>query len=167
MRDTPTVDVKRSRELHFSDDNSAGITKANMIFIGIVGVCAVVAMMGTVVAGVAYYKLHKQHIAVQRGQQDYSTRERRHISAHGLDKRATRTGDAKNAYSAQLHHYQQTKSEIIRIQQAEAQAHDHESDESDAEDNEEPDYSVYECPGLAPTGDIEVANPMFDATQKR
>jgi len=160
--------VKRSRELHFTDDNSAGITKANMIFIGIVGVCAVVAMMGTVVAGVAYYKLHKQHIAVQRGQQDYSTRERRHISAHGLDKRSsTRTGDAKNAYSAQLHHYQQTKSEIIRIQQAEAQAHDHESDESDAEDNEEPDYSVYECPGLAPTGDIEVANPMFDATQKR
>ena len=38
---------------------------------------------------------------------------------------------------------------------------DHEnSDESDAE-VDEADYSVYECPGLAPTGDIEVANPMF------
>lgn len=49
------------------------------------------------------------------------------------------------------------------------------SDESDAE-VDEADYSVYECPGLAPvgythawphththlqTGDIEVANPMF------
>lgn len=35
---------------------------------------------------------------------------------------------------------------------------------SDAEsegENEEGDYTVYECPGLAPTGEMEVKNPLF------
>nr|CAI5867719.1 unnamed protein product [Callosobruchus analis] len=32
--------------------------------------------------------------------------------------------------------------------------------ESD-EENEEGDYTVYECPGLAPTGEMEVKNPLF------
>lgn len=38
-----------------------------------------------------------------------------------------------------------------------------ESEESGAEDadEEENNFSVYECPGLAPTGDIEVHNPNF------
>ncbi|XP_068897835.1 uncharacterized protein [Tenebrio molitor] len=29
------------------------------------------------------------------------------------------------------------------------------------EENEEGDYTVYECPGLAPTGEMEVKNPLF------
>ena len=32
--------------------------------------------------------------------------------------------------------------------------------ESD-EENEEGEYTVYECPGLAPTGEMEVKNPLF------
>ncbi|KAJ1349493.1 Pantothenate kinase [Parelaphostrongylus tenuis] len=38
--------------------------------------------------------------------------------------------------------------------------------ESDAEDDgadDENNYKVYECPGLAPTGDIDVCNPNFAA----
>ncbi|CAB4039994.1 Neural proliferation differentiation and control 1, partial [Paramuricea clavata] len=31
-----------------------------------------------------------------------------------------------------------------------------EEDEAEAED-----YTVYECPGLAPTGDMTVVNPLF------
>ena len=55
----PTVDVKRfsDRELHFSDMNQQqAIANGNMIFVGVVGICAIVAMVGTVIAGVAYYK---------------------------------------------------------------------------------------------------------------
>jgi hypothetical protein len=36
-----------------------------------------------------------------------------------------------------------------------------ELDSSD-EETEEGDYTVYECPGLAPTGEIEVKNPLFE-----
>jgi len=33
------------------------------------------------------------------------------------------------------------------------------------EENEEGDYTVYECPGLAPTGEMEVKNPLFQDDQ--
>ncbi|CAH0545754.1 unnamed protein product [Brassicogethes aeneus] len=35
------------------------------------------------------------------------------------------------------------------------------SEADSEEENEEGDYTVYECPGLAPTGEMEVKNPMF------
>jgi hypothetical protein len=156
------VDVKRysDRDLHFSDMNQLTMN-GNMIFIGVVGICAVVAMVGTVVAGVAYYKLHAQAQAAKEINPAAFAKDRRHVTS--AIRGQTARGDQKNAYSAQLHHYQQTKSEIIRMEQAgQAVANERAegSDESDAE-VDEADYSVYECPGLAPTGDIEVANPMF------
>lgn len=69
------------------------------------------------------------------------------------------TGDDSLAYKAQLHHYQQTKQKII----GDEGIHDDHSDKSEdeADDLEEHNFSVYECPGLAPTGDIEVQNPNF------
>ncbi|XP_070587544.1 neural proliferation differentiation and control protein 1-like, partial [Erythrolamprus reginae] len=33
---------------------------------------------------------------------------------------------------------------------------------SSDEENEDGDFTVYECPGLAPTGEMEVKNPLFD-----
>ena len=54
VQENPTVNVKRSQDLHFADGgfNMDG----NVIFMGVVGICAVVAMAGTVIAGTAYYK---------------------------------------------------------------------------------------------------------------
>ncbi len=69
-------------------------------------------------------------------------------------------GDEKMAYTAQLHHYQQTKQKIISGEDgsglqgggtgAARQQHDESGGESDIDD--EANYSVYECPGLAPVG---------------
>jgi hypothetical protein len=33
--------------------------------------------------------------------------------------------------------------------------------DSDDDHDDEVDYIVYECPGLAPTGEMEVKNPLF------
>src|SRR6218665_1957148 len=35
------------------------------------------------------------------------------------------------------------------------------SDLDSDEENEDGEYTVYECPGLAPTGEMEVKNPLF------
>ncbi|XP_012884797.1 PREDICTED: neural proliferation differentiation and control protein 1 [Dipodomys ordii] len=35
-------------------------------------------------------------------------------------------------------------------------------DSASDEENEDGDFTVYECPGLAPTGEMEVRNPLFD-----
>lgn len=42
-----------------------------------------------------------------------------------------------------------------------ASRHTSASDVDSDEENEEGDYTVYECPGLAATGEMEVKNPLF------
>jgi hypothetical protein len=67
-------------------------------------------------------------------------------------------GDETLAYKAQLHHYQQAKQKIICGDDAPGMV------ESEGEDDgvdDENNFSVYECPGLAATGDLEVVNPNF------
>lgn len=62
------------------------------------------------------------------------------------------TGDRRLAQSAQMYHYQHQKQQIIAMENRSnngdrnASLTDVESDD----ENEEGDYTVYECPGLAP-----------------
>ncbi|XP_047543602.1 uncharacterized protein LOC125075842 isoform X1 [Vanessa atalanta] len=72
------------------------------------------------------------------------------------------SGDRKLAQSAHMYHYQHQKQQIIAM---ERNGMDHRngsvSDPESEEENEEGDYTVYECPGFATTGDMEVKNPLF------
>ncbi|XP_030388611.1 uncharacterized protein LOC115634829 [Scaptodrosophila lebanonensis] len=80
----------------------------------------------------------------------------------GPNKDVSPSGDRKLAQSAQMYHYQHQKQQIIAMENC--QAVDGSCGLSDVEsddDNEEGDYTVYECPGLAPTGEMEVKNPLF------
>lgn len=72
------------------------------------------------------------------------------------------SGDRRLAQSAQMYHYQHQKNQIIAMEnQNSGDQNVSLSDIETDEENEEGDYTVYECPGLAPTGDIEVKNPLF------
>ncbi|VDO34386.1 unnamed protein product [Onchocerca flexuosa] len=68
-------------------------------------------------------------------------------------------GDEGLAYKAQLHHYQQAKQKIISGENGTVTLPD--VDESSETSDDENNFSIYECPGLAPTGDIEIQNPNF------
>jgi len=72
------------------------------------------------------------------------------------------SGDDVLTKAAHLHHYEQTKQKIIGSDNG-INNDDH-SDKSDdeADDLEEHNFSIYECPGLAMSGDIEVKNPNFE-----
>ncbi|XP_012549087.1 uncharacterized protein LOC114245146 isoform X2 [Bombyx mandarina] len=77
------------------------------------------------------------------------------------------SGDRKLAQSAHMYHYQHQKQQIIAMERNGLdQRHGSMSDPESDEENEEGDYTVYECPGFATTGDMEVKNPLFseDAT---
>jgi len=76
----------------------------------------------------------------------------------------TELGDDSLAKAAHLHHYQQTKQKIIGSDNGIAD-HDQDGSDEENEDLEEHNFSIYECPGLAMSGDIEVKNPNFDAQQ--
>jgi len=71
------------------------------------------------------------------------------------------------AQNAQMYHYQHQKQQMIAFDSHQNNANrggglvsDDESDEG-----EEGDYTVYECPGLATTGEMEVRNPLFSEDQ--
>ncbi|XP_073953963.1 uncharacterized protein isoform X2 [Choristoneura fumiferana] len=73
------------------------------------------------------------------------------------------SGDRKLAQSAHMYHYQHQKQQIIAMESRMEleQRLGSVSDPESEEENEEGDYTVYECPGFATTGDMEVKNPLF------
>lgn len=160
--DTPELTVKRvpmESSLKQRGGVAGSVTEmGNVVFLTVVTVCAVAAVGGMVVGGVFWHKLHKQHLAAQEAEYpQYGV-----IGPSKEKKNKRQNGDESMAYKAQLHHYQQTKQKIISGEETGVTGGRHESDES-GDEADDGDYSVYECPGLAPTGDIEVQNPMFDS----
>lgn len=84
-------------------------------------------------------------------------------------------GDRKLAASAQMYHYHHQKQQITSDQSAaggkKSRGRFISTSDADSEDDLEgfdgdddgdvENYIVYECPGLAPTGEMEVKNPLF------
>uniref|UniRef100_A0A6B2EFV6 Putative neural proliferation differentiation and control protein n=1 Tax=Phlebotomus kandelakii TaxID=1109342 RepID=A0A6B2EFV6_9DIPT len=80
----------------------------------------------------------------------------------GPNKEASPSGDRRLAQSAQMYHYQHQKQQIIAMENSlNGERNGSMSDVNSDDENEEGDYTVYECPGLAPTGEMEVKNPLF------
>ncbi|KAK2145304.1 hypothetical protein LSH36_689g01029 [Paralvinella palmiformis] len=76
--------------------------------------------------------------------------------------RFSSTTDRKLAHSAQMYHYQHQKQQMIAMEKAQGDLNKDGSEVDSEEENEEGDYTVFECPGLAPTGEMEVKNPLFN-----
>ncbi|KAA0719883.1 Neural proliferation differentiation and control protein 1 [Triplophysa tibetana] len=72
------------------------------------------------------------------------------------------SGDKSLAHSAQMYHYQHQKQQMLSMEKHKTEPKVSESGATSDEENEEGDFTVYECPGLAPTGEMEVKNPLFD-----
>ncbi|KAM5330759.1 neural proliferation differentiation and control protein 1 isoform 2-T2 [Glossophaga mutica] len=70
-------------------------------------------------------------------------------------------GDQRLAHSAEVYHFQHQRQQMRRLERHKEPPKDLDSASSD-EENEDGDFTVYECPGLAPTGEMEVRNPLFD-----
>ncbi|KAF6126060.1 neural proliferation, differentiation and control 1 [Phyllostomus discolor] len=70
-------------------------------------------------------------------------------------------GDQRLAHSAEVFHYQHQRQQMRCLERHKEPPKELDSASSD-EENEDGDFTVYECPGLAPTGEMEVRNPLFD-----
>lgn len=138
-----------------TDSHDLVIKKDSFIFLTIVSACSVAGLVGLIMAGVCWYKLHKRVKAAS--DVDYP--------AYGVTgptkERLPSPGDRKLAQSAQMYHYQHQKQQMIAMEKANGEMKHDASEDDSEEENEEGDYTVYECPGLAPTGEMEVRNPLF------
>ncbi|CAH1389561.1 unnamed protein product [Nezara viridula] len=131
-------------------------TQENIILVALITGSSVAAVVGVALLIYGFLKLQKK--AKDAADVEYPA-----YGVTGPNKEATPTGDRRLAHSAQMYHYQLTKQTIIAMDSSNRGERRGSVSEADSEDdeNEEGDYTVYECPGLAPTGEMEVKNPLF------
>ncbi|GLV33857.1 uncharacterized protein CBL_11259 [Carabus blaptoides fortunei] len=145
-RTIEVVPVKNAQQ-----DESAGV-----YIIAVVAGISAAASVALIAFGIGWYNL-------QKNVKNASDVEYPAYGVTGPNKDVSPTGDRRLAQSAQMYHYQHQKQQIIAMESRAAATvrHGSMSEAESDEENEEGDYTVYECPGLAPTGEMEVKNPLF------
>ncbi|XP_028910257.1 neural proliferation differentiation and control protein 1 [Ornithorhynchus anatinus] len=129
---------------------------SNDIFVlGMIVVCTVAGASALIVAAACWCRLQKEIRLAQKT--DYLAQ--KVSSSPERDK--TSPGDKKLAQSAQMYHYQHQKQQMLSMEKNKEEPRQADPASSD-EENEDGDFTVYECPGLAPTGEMEVRNPLFE-----
>ncbi|XP_076021259.1 neural proliferation differentiation and control protein 1 isoform X2 [Genypterus blacodes] len=125
------------------------------VFIIMSSVFIVAGSLALVVAGTCWVRLQKGVRLTQKV--DYP-------AYPGLMRPQTfdNMGDKKLAHSAQMYHYQHQKQQMLSLEKHRDESKVPDSGATTDEENEDGDFTVYECPGLAPTGEMEVKNPLFD-----
>jgi len=138
---------------------------ADVYFLAVVAGCSVAGIAGLLIAAVCWYRLHKKIKAAS--EVDYPaygvTGPAAPASTSKDGRSAGSPGDRKLAQSAQMYHYQHQKQQMIASERLATDSHPAAggSDVESEEENEEGDYTVFECPGLATNGEMEVRNPLF------
>lgn len=130
------------------------------LFLVVVGTCCAVGAVGLIAAAIFWYKIQKRaEAAVEAEYPSYGVTGP-NASGSKISPSSTMS-DRKLAQSAQMYHYQQQRQQMMAQEKAHLDTKPVHSDDSDDEAPGGGDYTVYECPGLAPTGEMEVRNPLF------
>uniref|UniRef100_A0A8C1P5L9 Neural proliferation, differentiation and control, 1a n=1 Tax=Cyprinus carpio TaxID=7962 RepID=A0A8C1P5L9_CYPCA len=120
-----------------------------------ISLCIIVGSMALIIAAVCWVRVQRETRLAQKV--DYPA-----FHAAGPNNNYTSSGDTNLAHSAQMYHYQHQKQQMLSMEKHKAEPKVSESGATSEEENEVGDFTVYECPGLAPTGEMEVKNPLFD-----
>lgn len=131
-------------------DDEIGIYVVAMI----AGVSAAVTV-AVIAVGLGWYTLRQKIKAA--ADVDYPA-----YGVTGPNKDLLYPSDKKFAQSVDMFHYQQQKQKKLSLEnKSNGETNDGFSDLDGEFDMDDGDYTVYECPGFAPTGEMEVKNPLF------
>jgi hypothetical protein len=127
-----------------------------IIFIVVILACSVAALIGIIILVICWFRMH--NAAKAASEVDYPA-----YGSTGPYQGAPRpqSSDRKLAQSAQMFHYQHQKQQMLEIEKTTNGAFKAASEPSSGEDSDEEQFTVYECPGLATAGDLEVRNPLY------
>jgi len=158
--DTATERAKRLQSNAALNSMESRKRRNHTLFIAIVGTCCAVGLVGIVGAAIFWYKVQQK--AATAGVSEYPSYGVTGPNPSGSKMSPSSTmSDRKLAQSAQMFHYQQQRQQMMAQEKDHLDAKQNHSDDSDDEAPAGGDYTVYECPGLAPTGEMEVRNPLF------
>ncbi|XP_068430986.1 neural proliferation differentiation and control protein 1a [Clinocottus analis] len=130
-------------------------SKRDNIIVIMISLCVVVGTVAVILATVCYVKLQKDARLAQKV--DYPA-----FKGSGATTNVPSMGDKTLAQSAQMYHYQHQKQQMLSMGNNKPEQKVLDSEVTSDEEEVGGDFTVYECPGLAPTGEMEVKNPLFD-----
>ncbi|XP_008322751.1 neural proliferation differentiation and control protein 1a isoform X2 [Cynoglossus semilaevis] len=132
--------------------------KKDVMMIIMISLCVTVGTVAVLLATICYVKLQKDSRLAQKV--DYPA-----FSGTGAPPATTNgasMGDKTLAHNAQMYHYQHQKQQMLSMGNHKQEQKVLDSEATSDEEEVGGDFTVYECPGLAPTGEMEVKNPLFD-----
>ncbi|KAM9338087.1 neural proliferation differentiation and control protein 1a [Symphorus nematophorus] len=161
LPNTPTTQPRATKVGGRAGPIAIPVSRNDGIIVIMISLCVVVGTVAVILATVCYIKLQKESRLAQKV--DYPAFRGAGVPAANTNGNGTSMGDKTLAQSAQMYHYQHQKQQMLSA----GNSHKPEQKVLDTEvtsDEEEVggDFTVYECPGLAPTGEMEVKNPLFD-----
>nr|XP_020455015.1 neural proliferation differentiation and control protein 1 [Monopterus albus] len=152
---TPTTTTTNHTPTLFSDPVILPYPSNDHVFIIMSSIFIVAGSLVLIIAGVCWVRLQKGvHLTKKVDYPPYGL-----LRPQTFD---SLPGDKKLAHSAQMYHYQHQKQQMLSLEKHRNEPKVPDSGASTDEENEDGDFTVYECPGLAPTGEMEVKNPLFD-----
>ncbi|KAF4098746.1 hypothetical protein G5714_020776 [Onychostoma macrolepis] len=157
---TPTHQTPKSPQPVTNSSNRHGPiisphSSRDSLLVLMISLCIIVGSAALIIAAVCWVRLQRESHLAQKV--DYPA-----FHAEGSNHNHTSSGDKTLAHSAQMYHYQHQKQQMLSMEKHKAEPKVSESGATSDEENEVGDFTVYECPGLAPTGEMEVKNPLFD-----
>ncbi|XP_072227954.1 neural proliferation differentiation and control protein 1a [Leuresthes tenuis] len=132
--------------------------KNDSIIVIMISLCVVVGSVAVILVTICYVKVQKESRLAQKV--DYPAS--RGKGVHAATDSGTSMGDKTLAQSAQMYHYQHQKQQMLSLGNHKPEQKAVESEVTSDEEEVGGGFTVYECPGLAPTGEMEVKNPLFD-----
>ncbi|KAL2099533.1 hypothetical protein ACEWY4_003927 [Coilia grayii] len=141
-----------------SPDTTPSLSRDTLLVI-VISICIIVGTISLICATVFWVRLQRESRLAEKVDYPAFTVAGpiKMTSANG-----TTSGDKALAQSAQMYHYQHQKQQMLSMGKHKDRPKVSESGTTSDEENEEGAFTVYECPGLAPTGELEVKNPLFD-----
>uniref|UniRef100_A0A3B5KGS6 Neural proliferation, differentiation and control, 1a n=1 Tax=Takifugu rubripes TaxID=31033 RepID=A0A3B5KGS6_TAKRU len=158
LPDTSTPPPRATNAVGRVGPNVSPTIREDHLLIIIISVCVVVGVTAVIIGTVCCVQLQKGSRLAQKV--DYPSFGG--VGAPAATAGGTSMGDKTLAQSAQMYHYQHRKQQMLSVGHHKPEHNTHEPEITSDEEEVGGDFTVYECPGLAPTGEMEVKNPLFD-----
>ncbi|XP_029371803.1 neural proliferation differentiation and control protein 1a [Echeneis naucrates] len=136
----------------------APVPRNDRIIVIIISLCVAVGAIAVILATACFIKLQNESHLAQKV--DYPAFRGQGASAASAT--GAVMGDKTLAQSAQMYHYQHQKQQMLSMGNHKPEQKINDTEVTSDEEEVGGDFTVYECPGLAPTGEMEVKNPLFD-----
>lgn len=133
-------------------------TSKDKFIIILISVCVVVGTVAVILAAVCAVKLQRDSRLTQKV--DYPAFGGATVAPVKVN--GASFGDHTLAQNAQMFHYQHQKQQMLSMGNQKPEPKVVDTDVTSDEEDVGEGFTVYECPGLAPTGEMEVKNPLFD-----